>query len=74
MGEAKVVLLRDSGGAPPNAILEDAKDYDLETVIVIGEPCDGQLFVSTSSGLKNRDMLWLLQQAIQSVLNGDHDE
>ena len=61
-------ILPTSGEVHPDAILEAAKNVDLDKVVVLGWDKDGDLFFSSSCGLL-RDIDWLLGNGKDALWN-----
>lgn len=51
-------------------VIESAKQDDMVECLIIGTNADGD-FVFRSSGMGNRDGLWLIEKARNWVMNGE---
>jgi len=65
-----VLIMPGSGKRDANAILETAKNADLESVVVIGWTAGGEFFVSHSHD-SPAELLWDIKVAEQAVLAPD---
>jgi hypothetical protein len=55
-------------------VLTAATDKDLESVMVLGETADGNLYVASSAGVSRKDALWLIEMAKAFAILGDDDK
>ena len=55
-------------------VLTAAADKGLESVLVLGETADGNMYVTASSGVSRKDALWLIEMAKVFAILGDDDE
>jgi hypothetical protein len=53
-------------------VLTAAVDMNLESVLVLGETADGNMYVTASSGMSRKNALWLIEMAkVFAILGGD---
>ena len=55
-------------------VLTAAADKDLESVLVLGEMSDGNMYVASSAKVSRKDALWLIEMAKVFAILGDDDE
>lgn len=67
MAELHVLAPRD--GRTVETTIESAKNDDMVECLIIGTNSDGD-FVFLSSGMSNRDGLWLIEKARNWIMNG----
>lgn len=68
MAELHVLAPRD--GRTVQTAIESAKQDDMVECLIIGTNSDGD-FVFLSSGMSNRDGLWLIEKARDWIMNGE---
>lgn len=56
-----------SDGQDPAAYCEMAKRWNLDTILILGEDRDGS-FVWGGNTLDQKELVWLLQTALQEVM------
>lgn len=66
---ADLVVLAPRDGRTVENMLEYAKKNNLVECLIIGTDSDGE-FVFLSSGMGNRDGLWLIEKAREWVMRG----
>jgi hypothetical protein len=55
-------------------VLAAAADKGLESVLVLGEMSDGNMYVASSAKVSRKDALWLIEMAKVFAILGDDDE
>jgi len=55
-------------------VLTAAADKGLESVLVLGEMSDGNMYVASSAKVLRKDALWLIEMAKVFAILGDDDE
>ena len=55
-------------------VLSAAADKGLESVLVLGEMSDGNMYVASSAKVSRKDALWLIEMAKVFAILGDDDE
>jgi len=55
-------------------VLAAAADKGLESVLVLGEMADGNMYVASSAKVSRKDALWLIEMAKVFAILGDDDE
>jgi hypothetical protein len=54
-------------------VLAAAADKGLESVLVLGEMADGNMYVSSSAEVSRKDALWLIEMAKVFAILGDDE-
>jgi hypothetical protein len=55
-------------------VLTAAADKGLESVLVLGEMSNGNMYVASSAKVSRKDALWLIEMAKVFAILGDDDE
>jgi len=54
-------------------VLAAAADKGLESVLVLGEMADGNMYVASSAGVSRKDALWLIEMAKVFAILGEDE-